>query len=177
MPKLFRKLSSKLGNLKTKLGNLYSKLQGKPKPIPPTRIGSTGHRGVAAGDLRRREAANERFLAEGGTTPWTAEEVAKWETLSPLQVDRFLYDFTPLVVNSSNVVSAQYYNDSNELRIQFKDGSAYIYEDINTQEALEFAKAFSKGGWVWDYLRIRGTKYGHKKPYKKTLDKYKKRIH
>ena len=49
--------------------------------------------------------------------------------------------------------------------VEFIGGGKYLYSNISREEALSFATAQSKGSWVWDFLRIRRTKHGHRKPY------------
>lgn len=66
---------------------------------------------------------------------------------------------------SSNVAHIQYRIQDDLLVIRFKDGSTYGYEPIFPQEAASLFKSASKGTWVWDNLRIRKTKLGHKKHY------------
>ncbi len=46
-----------------------------------------------------------------------------------------------------------------------KGESIYGYEPVGLQMARSFFHTSSKGKWVWDNLRIRGTKYGHKVNY------------
>lgn len=78
----------------------------------------------------------------------------------------------PKYVISSNVQYFQYlfvYPDGtpeNELIVGFKDGSAYLYEDVSLEEALTFYHAGSPGGAIWDNLRLRGTVFGFQKNYR-----------
>lgn len=44
-------------------------------------------------------------------------------------------------------------------------GSLYRYRDVTPEEFLTLYAANSKGHWVWDHLRIRGTWSGHQKDY------------
>lgn len=75
-------------------------------------------------------------------------------------------------VTSSNVAWIQYLwmypngTESNELYVGFRDGSVYAYEDVTFEEALSMFRAGSKGGWVWDNLRVRGTQFGFQKNYR-----------
>ncbi len=80
-------------------------------------------------------------------------------------------------VRSSNVHSIGYDLDNQTLYVRFWaettrrgeivrfPGSLYGYRDVWPEEFLEFLEAPSKGNWVWDHLRERGTVSGHKKPY------------
>lgn len=122
------------------------------QPKPRLNVGQT-RRGVAAGDLKKPDLS--------------LENIEKWEDIPPDQGENFIYDQMPLFVHSTNVSMAQYFIDEKKLMLEFKNGSAYLYSNISEHEALQFLQAASKGGWSWDTLRIRGTKYGHKKPYVK----------
>ncbi len=44
-------------------------------------------------------------------------------------------------------------------------GSLYRYANVTPEEFLTLLAANSKGDWVWDHLRIRGTWSGHQKDY------------
>lgn len=144
------------------IDTLASLFRSRNKPTPPrmpARDPETipeGHRGIAAGDLKRRQE-------EG----FTQEEIDKWRRIPAGQVRDFVVDSVPLFVHSSNVSMLQYYPETQQLQVEFLNGSAYLYSDIDVNLAIEFATATSKGGKVWDSLRIRGTKRGHKKPYKR----------
>jgi len=85
--------------------------------------------------------------------------------LSQDQLDDFLHFGEWLPVQSSNVEEAQYDMPTHQLTVKFSDGSIYQYQEVSMVEATSFAQSGSKGGWVWDNLRVRGTIYGHKKPY------------
>jgi hypothetical protein len=130
------------------------------KPVPPAKPpaqpdprGVVGHRGIAAGNL----APGQQDLSP--------ENLAKWRNLHGDAVAGFVYEGEPLFVHSTNVALAQYHLAERSLMLEFKGGSAYLYRDISEAEALDFAKASSKGGWVWDRLRVRGQKDQHKKPF------------
>lgn len=135
------------------LGKLRSWFRGKPAPRP--KVGR-GHRGVAAGSIAKPdlEAYAER-LASG------KEEVSEGE------VEDFLYNEIPMPVNSTNVSNVTYYPKEGKMLVQFIRGGKYMYSQISEQEALSFAQAHSKGGWVWTYLRVRGSKTAHRKPFTK----------
>lgn len=119
-----------------------------PGKFDPARV--VGHRGVAIGNT---------------TDPDLRPE--EWETLSGGEVLNFVRKQIFLPVNSTNVRGATYFQESNQMLVEFKGGSAYVYSNVSEQEAINFAQAASKGAWVWDNLRIRGTKYGHRKPYRR----------
>jgi len=80
--------------------------------------------------------------------------------------------------NSSNVHSFGYDNDSKYLYVRYlapdpgnpgqksrNPGPLYRYGEVTPEMFLSLYKASSKGGWVWDYLRERGSVAGYKKPY------------
>ncbi len=124
-------------------------------PDPGRGAASMGHKGIAAGSLK----AGEQDL--------TAGNVARWQNLSGGDVEAFVYDEMLLPVHSTNVKTALYRHDREELEIEFLDGDIYLYHDISAALALEFAKAQSKGGWVWDRLRVRGSATQHQVKYTK----------
>ncbi|HEV3345420.1 MAG TPA: KTSC domain-containing protein [Pirellulales bacterium] len=80
--------------------------------------------------------------------------------------------------NSSNVHSFGYDQDSWYLYVRFlapdpgnpgkkssNPGPLYRYAAVRPEQFLQLYKASSKGGWVWDHLRVRGTVSGHQKDY------------
>lgn len=68
-------------------------------------------------------------------------------------------------VSSSNVNAIAYFPESYYLEIEYHDGTYYGYFDVSSEEAANLFRSGSKGGWVWDHLRIRGTKLGFRKSY------------
>ena len=68
-------------------------------------------------------------------------------------------------VSSSNVASSKYDSKEKYMEIGFIGGKRYGYHDVSSQEATSFFSAKSKGGWVWDHLRRRGTRFGYQKSY------------
>jgi len=79
---------------------------------------------------------------------------------------------------SSNVHSFGYDSDQAALYVRFKrgqlkgsrarpsgPGSLYRYEAVQPREFVSMLDTNSKGEWVWDHLRIRGTESGHQKDY------------
>lgn len=130
-----------------------SQYLGKPKLPPHVPEGKiVGHRGVAAGDVAD-------WLKVPAPTPYVP---IPWQ-----EVDDFLNDQRVVYVHSTNVRAGQYLPDEGKMILEFLDRSFYEYDNISRQEAILFLTAASKGSWVWDTLRIRGTKYGHRKPYRK----------
>lgn len=148
------------GKITSKINRAFGLRAKPPKPAPASRV--IGHRGIAAGSLKERQ----RLQAEG-KQPYTAEEIAKWRQLSGDVVEDFVENEQPLFVNSSNVVLFQYFKDVQKLLVEFKGGKSYLYDNVSKTEAIEFATAQSKGGAVWDLLRVRGSRTAHKKPYRR----------
>jgi hypothetical protein len=83
-------------------------------------------------------------------------------------------------VKSSNVHSIGFiWNDERPtdgtLKVRFLDssggkktgkgGATYHYYDVHPRVFIEFQKASSKGKFVWDKLRVRGTVSGHQYRY------------
>jgi len=66
---------------------------------------------------------------------------------------------------SSNVADAKYNYRDMSLDLGFLNGGKYRYYDVSPYEAKSFYSAPSKGKWVWDKLRLRGTVFGYQKPY------------
>lgn len=79
---------------------------------------------------------------------------------------------------SSNVHSFAYDIDAHRLYVRFKDrppegskqrpnkpGPIYAYYNVPLDLFMSMFNAGSKGTWVWDHLRIRGTLSGHKFDY------------
>ena len=71
--------------------------------------------------------------------------------------------------HSSNVAEIHYDIDSGALQIRFKNGGLYQYEDVSIREAESFARASSRGKWVWDNLRKRGTVFGYNRAHPYTF--------
>lgn len=117
-------------------------------PKPAGRV--EGHRGLGIGSTTEPDLHPE-----------------KWERLSGDQVENFVYHRAVLPVNSTNVAHVQYDIEKHILIVTFLGGGQYSYSNVSEQEAINFAQAGSKGAWVWDRLRIRGSKTGHQKPYRK----------
>ena len=68
-------------------------------------------------------------------------------------------------VQSSNVEWFRWEASNDTLQIGYKDGSVYEYYDIPLSMAMDMYRAGSKGGFVWDRLRRRGTVFGYQKEY------------
>jgi hypothetical protein len=129
--------------------------QGKRLAEPARPVTPEELRKKAFLDYLDRQAASERELKERELEIRRSDPV--W---------RFVYDGeTKTWPASTNVDSAWYDIDKGELFIKYQDGSLYRYESISPHEAESFARSASAGTWVWDVLRVRGTKLGARKEY------------
>lgn len=144
-------------------------ITGRKKPEPPSVIrrgwreqelveGTQQEIGQIHGGTARRDNQNPD-LSEENTEQW------KW--IKQQDVVDFLYRGKPLLVHSSNVKLFQYDRNKNALYIEFLNNAGYVYDEISPMEAYHIISQWSKGTSVWDNLRIRGTKYGHRKPYRR----------
>lgn len=84
--------------------------------------------------------------------------------------NRFLQGEVTYTPQSSNVAWIQYESGpegstTGILYIGYQDGSVYRYFDLTPDDALSLYAASSKGTWVWDNLRLRGTVFGFKVMY------------
>ncbi len=76
---------------------------------------------------------------------------------------------------SSNVWAFGYIFNEGALYVRFADkdedgrpigpGPLYRYSGVTPDQFMNLLNAGSKGTWIWDYLRIRGTMAGHQKDY------------
>jgi hypothetical protein len=76
----------------------------------------------------------------------------------------------PVKAQSSNVYAYWYDYDKRRLYIQFWEtnnksqspGPTYWYESVTTEQFISLYKADSKGTWIWDNIRVRGTVSSHR---------------
>lgn len=80
------------------------------------------------------------------------------------QIDDFMFLGAWVPVDSSNLVAAQYDSDGESLVIEYQGGTTWRYSSVSEAEARDFAQAGSHGEWVWDHIKVRGTKDQHQKP-------------
>lgn len=140
---------------------------------------------IVSQDARNRDLNAQRLASAGNARAETQRINARLErvagtTRKILEADRHAedrqqqrdpeYRFTHLgelvdTPQSSNVRTIQYRMAENVLVVSFKDGSVYGYKPVFVQEAASLFRSSSKGTWIWDNLRIRGTKLGHRKDY------------
>lgn len=109
----------------------------------------------------------ERMRQQAPPNMPTATEKQLAETFSTDEVDAFLHFGQWLPVNSTNVKEIRYQPDDSQLFVEFKNGNIYYYDDVSIREAEHLARSSSKGGWVWDFLRVRGKGnfWAYRKPY------------
>ncbi len=69
---------------------------------------------------------------------------------------------------SSNVSSAFYEKQYDRLTITFHDNSTWQYT-VSEGMARSFFNAGSRGKWVWDHLKVRGTVSLHRVPAVKII--------
>lgn len=146
---LLESLASRIVGQRTSVSRRLRHIPRSPKLRP-----RVGHRGMALRSLTP------------GEMDLSPENMAKWRELSKGAVEGFIYNQEPLFVHSSSVAMVQYFIEDEKLMIEFNNGSAYMYDDISEEEARLFTRYWTKGGWVWDFLRVRGK--GNAKKYKKT---------
>ena len=107
-----------------------------------------------------------------------AEEFVQGETRTPGSSNVYSYFWKPDVrIGARNPAKA---NTNGTLFVTFKAwwpgakeksdqaGPTYAYSNVPMGKYMEFEKAASgsAGGAVWDYLRVRGSRYGHQHPYR-----------
>ncbi len=86
------------------------------------------------------------------------------------ECDAFLHFQQAKSFGSSCVGWVQYFEDDKKLFVQFyakgrQPEKVYLYLNITLQEAKSLCQATSAGIWIWDNLRVRGSKNLHRKPY------------
>lgn len=134
-------------------GQMQQDLEKRAAEIfPPTSPNAYDDRRLAelAMEAEQRNEERRRYLAE------------QEAMLDPLA--RFLHGEMVSVI-SSNVSQIQYDFDLKLLYVIYLNGGWYQYALVTPEEAAAFFNAGSKGKWVWDVLRQRGTQFGWKKPY------------
>lgn len=165
-----------------KLGTVKQKLFGAKRP---SLYGDEEAAGIMESQSNRREKLLNKRVAKGKSsevypnrknndaTTWYFNGKAVGDS-PPLE--RFLDGFPYGRFASSNVYAVVYDRRGDELYIQYLGGKGrkrsgpgrwYAYRNVSRSEALEIYGAISKGIWIWDALRVRGTQTGAKKPYTK----------
>lgn len=70
---------------------------------------------------------------------------------------------TLIPVVSSNVEGAGFDKETDELVVRYLTGEYWAYR-VGPIMAADFFQAASKGMWLWDNVRVRGTKHLHRVP-------------
>lgn len=70
-------------------------------------------------------------------------------------------------VRSSNVKEAAWEPDKLVMTVRFHGNKTYEYWLVSHSEWLSFLMSPSKGSWVWDFLRVRGSKTAHQKSHRR----------
>ena len=140
--------------------SMIEDIVGKDKYKKPRIKPEAGLRGHAFGSLKP------------GKMDVSPENQAKWRGVTINEVEAFLYEQSPMFVHSTNVVLVQYFHETQKMMVEFKGkkrspASAYMYSNVSEDEAYDFVRAPSKGGWIWSHIRVRGSKTAHRKPYVK----------
>jgi hypothetical protein len=62
---------------------------------------------------------------------------------------------------SSNVRAISYDHADRVLAVEYDGGRRQYYSPVTLAQAMELYEAPSKGIWLWDNIRVRGTVSGH----------------
>lgn len=122
---------------------------------------------IAASGKDIRSEMERRFIAE------QERHLAEQKRIEEARPREAWYRFVhigipihfPQDFSSSNVRWVQYDIKAQSLFIRFWNGNLYRYWTMTEREAASMYNSASKGTWVWDNLRVRGTKLGHRKNY------------
>jgi hypothetical protein len=149
---------------------ILNRLFGK-KPQPLNKEGVRSLSGKPRGNVQTAQPI------PGTTGKPKDESVSKDEinrrVLPGNEVAEFLRGETVVFVHSSNVYSLFYKPETQQLIVTYLDdekegaGPSYEYDNISAAEAQQFMTNSSKGITVWDILRVRGSKNGARKPYRR----------
>lgn len=114
-----------------------------------------------------KQIVEGKMPVESVVGPKTVTEEEMAEVFARDKIDAFLHFGQWLPVESTNVKALQYNPEKSELIVEFLNGGIYQYQNVSIREAESFARAYSKGGWVWDHLRLRGKGnfWAFRKPY------------
>lgn len=144
-----------------KLGELFG-----GKPTPPTLLTKP----LLSSIPSEEEKLELEFLGEGHRgaalvsrehPDLSPENRAKWRALGNDAMAGFVYGMEVIYFHSSNVTWAQYFLNDRSMLVAFHGGSpprpgVYKVSPISEAEAIDLARAFSKGIWYWDNVRRGG---------------------
>lgn len=137
-------------------GELVEESERKPKPTPDP------------GWKQRQQQPQQRQQPRGIVTVNVNGQRRHYRETDPIVTGKMVS------VNSSNVHSIGFKWNSGDpanssILVRFlesgRGGAMYAYHNIHPDMFMEFQRANSKGGFVWDHFRIRGTVSGHQVPY------------
>jgi hypothetical protein len=138
----------------------------QPPPVPSGRTPAAnyhGQRGYAIG-LGARPTHQAQVPVQ--FTPDPTRHINR-QVVGGSEGAAFLFGGEYFPVYSSNVRGMMYRALDNELVVEFLNGSAYLYRSVTFSMARSALEAQSKGGWVWDHLRVRGSRTAHQVPYRR----------
>lgn len=188
MAGLFQKLFSKIlgprvaAAIVQQSSPKYPARSGAPTSIEEIKEGIEAETTSSLDSLKAKIASGrDDILADIRRKAKTAEEAIVEEIRRRAQDDarrrpwyQFIHLGTPLVrgihFQSSNVSSVLYDREHQSLYVSYAtghrtDGRTYRYWIVTEREAVAAFLSSSKGRYVWDNLRIRGTLLGHRKNY------------
>lgn len=99
-------------------------------------------------------------ISPSGAPPSKPNKGEEWED----EMGKFLHG-NESSFRSSNVASGNYNLGQKYLELGFNNGGRYGYHNVSPVEAMSLYNSPSKGKWVWDNLRRRGTVFGYQKSY------------
>lgn len=68
-----------------------------------------------------------------------------------------------VAVSSSNLAAVCWDAAAETLQVEYLSGAVWEYSPFSSREAEDFLKATSKGVFVWDHIKRRGTVHEHQK--------------
>lgn len=118
------------------------------------------HTATKEGYTGRRDDLGEPLRLGDDPTPLGGE------VLPVDDVQAFLDGQLSLAFDSTNVEAAHYDPHAQELYVTYHSGDRWAY-GIPPSAAEDFAHAHSKGTWIWDNVKVRGTIHAHQVPARK----------
>src|SRR5678815_1557463 len=140
------------------------------KAFPKNRLRLTAHElpsrrpQMASGGIASRIGAEaDEFMR---SRPERDQRLAKRQEKFNDPEVRFIVQGEWLETPQSSYMAACFYNLIEQtLHVIHHDHSMYGYRSVTPEMARSLYRAGSKGTWMWDNIRIRGTVYGHRVPY------------
>lgn len=110
--------------------------------------------------LREATAPASRDFAGGNFRRSGGEILRVRIPSSEEEIDRFLNWGLWVALESTYCRSVRYDDRRNLLMIEYNDGVIWNYA-ISKSEAEEMIRSHSRGVWIWDHIRVRGTIHDH----------------